>query len=104
MPSTYKNLGKFAIGSTNRIRFTINKDGVAWENIDSVTLTFKAPDGTETNRSATLEGTNIWYYDTITTEYTALGTGNWELGVTVVDGTITQIYPDDILITVVDQP
>lgn len=89
------NLGEFSVGATKRLRFTLTKDGVAWEGIASVTLSFEKPDRETTfNRAMVLESANIWYYDLLTTDLDTAG--YWTLGVTVVAAAITEIYPDEI--------
>lgn len=97
------NLGSFNVGSTDRIRLTITKDGAAWTGIDSVTLTFENPDrSTQFSRSATLDATNVWYYDTTTTDFEDVGW--WTMRVRVIDGAISKAYPHEIGFYVGDEP
>lgn len=85
---------------THRIQFPIQKDGVAWEGIDSVTYTFLAPDGTSFDRSAVESGTpGTWYYDTVSGDLNQVG--YWRLAVTAVDGSINIEYPANISFRVV---
>lgn len=95
-------LGKFSIASTDRLRFTLSKDGAAWTGVDSVSLTFRRPDGTEIIRAATLESGAVWYYDTLTTDL--LVPGSWLLGVTVTDGALVKTFPHAISLAVFDRP
>lgn len=107
MPDTAElDLGQLNLGSVYRLRVTLTKDGVAWTGIDSVTFTFEAPDRTtQFSVSATNESGAVWYYDTTTSTFDSStdDVGYWKLKVTVVDGTITTIYPYEIGFTVVDQ-
>lgn len=83
------------LNGVHRFRFTITKDGVAWTDIDSVLLTFEKPDReTQFERSATLEGTNIWYYDTVAADLDTAG--SWTLAVKATDGAVILTYPHEI--------
>lgn len=98
------DLGRVGVGSVDRLRFTIRKDGAAWTGIDSVTLTFTDPDGNRASPvSATLEtpDAGVWYYDTLTT--TVDEAGAWSIGLTVVDGSVTKIYPGAVGFTAEDR-
>lgn len=97
------SLSNLLIGSVDRIRFTITKDGVAWSGIDSVTLTFEKPGRiTQFARSMILDSVNVWYYDTTVTDIDTVG--YWTLGVKVIDGPITKYYPDEIGFYAAEQP
>lgn len=95
MPTTREiDLGKFALASVRRLRFTIKKDGAAWTSMSAVTLTFEKPDRSTTfDRSATLESGNVWYYDLTTSDIDTLG--YWTIGVMVTDGSTIK-YPYEI--------
>jgi hypothetical protein len=87
----------------DRIELTLTKDGVAWDNIDSVALTFQKPDrATEFTRAMTLDSGNVWYYDTAVTDLDEAG--YWTARVTITDGAIVKTYPYEIALIVVDQP
>ena len=99
------DLGVFAAGSVDRIRFAILKDGAAWTGIDSVKLVLQDPDGTESAElDMTLEtpDAGVWYYDTPTSAFTA--EGPHRAGVKVTDGSIVKWYPFEVYIKVVDHP
>ncbi len=96
------DLGTLATESTDRIRVTVKKDGVAWTGIDSVLFRFRKPDmETEFDRDATLESGAVWYYDTTTTDITT--EGEWSLSVKVTDGSVVKWYPGSIVFTAEDR-
>ncbi len=99
------HLGDFNVGSVDRLRFTITKDGEPWAGIDSAVLAFLSPDqSTAFSRTMTLEDdeTGVWYYDTTTSEIDI--PGDWHLGLRVTDGVIIKRYPGRITLRVHDQP
>lgn len=97
------DLGRFSVESVDRIRITILKDGTAWTGIDSVDFVFEKPDrSTQFTRSATNEGSNVWYYDTTVTDFEE--TGDWTMNVRVTDGSIVKRYPYAIGFQVEDNP
>lgn len=97
------DLGRFNVGSVDRIELTFTKDGVAWTGIDSVELTFRKPnDGPTFVRDMTLDSGAVWYYTTDTGDIDEVGT--WNLAATVVDGAITKTYPYPITLDAYDQP
>ena len=106
MPDTVAlDWGRTVEGSVDRLRATITKDGVAWAGIDSVLLTFEAPDReTVFTRSMLVENDSqgIWYYDTLTTDLTEVG--YWTIGMKVTDGTIVKKYPYPISLYVGEEP
>ena len=102
------DLGEFNIGSQDRLRVAITKDGVPWDlsNTNSVvTFTFRAPDRATFTRTCTIESpgsAGVAHYDTTTVDLTKEGW--WSLGVTVYDGSITKTYPGDIGFHVNEEP
>jgi len=86
MPAT---VPYYTVGSTKKFRATITKDAVAW-NLTSaiVTFVFIKPDGSQLNRSGTVENAvgGIAYYVTLTTDLSVKGA--WSVYVKVVDGAI----------------
>ncbi len=98
-------LGEFNIGSVDRLRFTLEKDGDPWTGIDSVAIVFESPDrSTKITRAAILEDDDagIWYYDTTTVEIDEVG--DWTVSVRVTDGAVVKRYPYEISMHVNDQP
>lgn len=107
MPETREiNLGEFSIGSTDRFRATITKDGVAWDlSAGTVTLTFEKPDrSTQFTRAMVAEDASggVFYYDSTTDEIDTVGW--WTCQVRVTDGSVVKRYPYEIGFFVVDEP
>jgi hypothetical protein len=99
------HLGEFGLGSVDRLRFPLTKDGVAWTAIDSVELVFEKPDrATQFSRAMTLEtpDAGVWYYDTTTTDLDTVGF--WTLNLRVTDGAVVKRFPGEISLEVRDQP
>jgi hypothetical protein len=100
------NLGKFNVGSVDRLRFPLTKDGVPWNlSGGSVQLTFKKPDRvTVFTRAAVAENAagGIFYYDTTTSDIDTPGW--WTVSVQVTDGTVVKKYPYDIGFYAVAEP
>jgi hypothetical protein len=103
------DLGEFHIGSMDRFRLTIKKDGIPWSGIDSVVLTFEKPGRSNTattqfTRNMQFEDVTggIWYYDTTVDDLDV--TGYWTLGVKITDGSVVKKYPYEISFHVTSQP
>ncbi len=100
------NLGRFNVGNVDRLRVTITKDGAAWNlAIGSVSIRFETPAGVRGDwipmlPESTIGG--IFFYDTTTSLIDTAG--DWKVGIKVIDGTVTKIYPEEILMEVEDQP
>lgn len=109
-------LGTFSLGDTDVLAFPLKKNTVAaptvyvpWAGLDSVTLTFEAPDRSTTfDRSATVydDAAGIWAYTTLVTDFpdVAANVGTWTVRVKAVDGGITKRYQGEISMEFVSQP
>lgn len=115
LPLADIDLGQFNKGNTDRIQFTITKDGVAWNLSNAVvTATFKGPDrvpGPPTtftvNMTKNTDGSDgVYYYQTLTTDLTVAGW--WTMGVQVTDNSasppIIKKWPYQIGLKVNDEP
>jgi hypothetical protein len=100
------DLGKFNIGDTDRIEFTVTKDGVPWDlTAADVTLVFEKPDrATRFSRTMTVDAgaPSVAYYDTAVGD--VLTAGWWTLTVKIVDGIVVKRYPYSIGFEAVDEP
>ncbi len=97
------DLGRIAVESVRRLRFTFKKDGAAWVSMSAITLKFENPDrSTQFDRSMVQESENIWYYDLTTTDVTDVG--YWTIGVTVTDNSNAIKYPYEIGFEAKGQP
>ena len=99
------DLGRLNLGSTDRLRFTMSKDGAPWSGIDSVELVMvRVGSATRLTRSMTLDDDALgrWAYDTAVDDFDAAG--NWTLNVRVTDGPIVKRYPYPITLYVADEP
>lgn len=96
------------VNKSNVDRFTVSiaKDGEPWNlATGSVTILFKTP-----NRSTVYERSMVasdasqgeFYYDTLTTDLTLVG--SWLVGIRVIDGSVVKDYPYEISVQVVDRP
>src|SRR5262245_53939655 len=97
--------GRTVVGSVDRLQLHITKDGVAWSGIDSVVLTFEAPDRvTQFSHNMVLgdDATGLWYYDTTVNDLTV--PGYWTIGVKVTDGVVVKKYPYPISMYVSEEP
>ena len=92
--NTSIDLGTIAVGSTYRLEFPITKDEISWTDLDSVTLTFRRPDGTLFSRDATEDEEGTWYY--VTTISDIDQAGQWTIGVRAVEGSLDMTYPSEI--------
>lgn len=107
------DLGVFHLRNVERIKLTLQKDGVAWTGIDSATLILEAPDRT-TQKERTMvlvtPDAGVWYYDTVGDPDDATVTadldqaGTWTATVYVVDGTVKKKYPYEIYFEVTSHP
>lgn len=90
-----------AVGDVHRFLFPIERDDAPWLGIDSVTLTFVRPDGTEFDRDAELVVPDVgeWDYETTTDDLDV--SGYWTIKVTVVDENVSVRYPYSIQFAVV---
>lgn len=94
-----------SLNGVYRFRFTIKKDDVAWNGIDSVTLIFKKPNRTtQIQRVASLEddAAGIWNYTTVVSDLDTVG--YWTVTIEVVDATLTLRYPYEIAFKVTGEP
>jgi hypothetical protein len=98
------DLGVFNVGDTDRIEFTVTKDGAAWDLSSAVvTLTFEKPDrSTQFTRTMTADAAGVAYYDTAAGDVDVVGW--WTLTVKVVDGAVVKRYPHAIGFEAVDEP
>jgi hypothetical protein len=98
------DLGVFNVGDTDRIEFTVTKDGVPWDlSVAAVTLVFEKPDrSTQFSRLMTSNAAGVCTYDT--TEGDIDVAGWWTLTVKIVDGLVKKRYPHTIGFEAVDEP
>jgi len=99
------SFGRFNIGNVDRLEVTAKKDGAAWNLTGgSVSLTFLSPSGQTFSRDcvAGVAASGLFYYDTLTTDFTEVGL--WMVAVTATDGSIVKTYPYDITMELVSQP
>lgn len=96
-------LENFQTGDTDKLRFTIRKNGVAWLDIDTVEVVFEKPDRvTQFSRDAVSEGDNVWSYTTAEDDIDVAGW--WTLSVIITDNTVRRKYPYEISFLVTDNP
>jgi hypothetical protein len=92
------DLGRTAVGSRERLTVSLKKDGLPWDlTAGTVTLTFTRP-GRTSSFDRTMLPSNpsagVFFYDR--TEADLDVRGWWLLGITVVDGGLVYIYPNEI--------
>lgn len=101
-------LDHFRAGDTDRLRFTVRKNGAAWLNIDSVEVVFEKPDReTQFSRPCVFEAGEVWYYDLTETDLDPDDAGTigwWTLSIYVIDGAARKRYPYEISFFVDEQP
>lgn len=100
-------LGEFNVGSVDRIRATITKDGETWDlSGGSASLRFEAPDrATQFDRAMVAESDGsdgVFVYDTEIADIDQAG--YWTLRLKVVDGAVVKVYPYEISLHAVDEP
>lgn len=108
-------LGEFNVGDTDRIQFTLKKDGVVWDltgtAADGITFEFTGPyrdDGSRTTftRTATIVDPatgGVVRYDTQEGEIDTKGFWNLSVHVRAAGG-VVKTYPSPITFYVNDQP
>lgn len=97
--------GTFNVGDTDQMVFPIYKDGSPWAGIDSVTLTFEAPDRVTTfDREAEVydDAAGKWSYTTAVDDFTEVG--YWTVRVKAVQGAIVKRYAREVSFYMNDQP
>lgn len=98
--ASHLSLGTMHVLSNEQLDLTILKDGEEWAGIDSVTLVFQRPAGTQFTRDADPVSGSLWRYTVTADDVDARG--RWGVGVRVVDGSVSDRYPRRITLLATD--